>query len=145
MINLFKESDLFFNDFLERNKILLDYNFDKIFELYNDDQQDSYGQYDIYFNIFKNFNYLKNKIYIIYYILVLYLVNDEVIKNYCRYVIAIFSRYNFINYNITKNIILKNRNEILIFFDKLMNNKTDNDKTIISKFFLFILCFQTYF
>ncbi len=151
MTTIFKDSNLFFNNFLDRYNILLDYNYDKILSIYEnineiDDININYGDYKIYFDVFTNFFFLKSKIYIVYYIIILYLINENLLKNFSRYIISIFSRFDYIENNLKIIDITKmKKNNLLILIKNILNNDTDNDKDIITKFFLFILCFQTYF
>ena len=72
---IYKDSSLFFYDFIERNDILLDYNYDKILNFYNleNNEKIDYGIYRLYFNIFENYIEMKSKIYIFYYILSFFL------------------------------------------------------------------------
>ncbi len=143
-MTLFKDSSIFFNNFLDRYNIILDHNCDKIIELYNKDTL-NYGIYKIYFDVFENYIFLKSKIYIMYYILILYLLNETLIRKFCRYIISIFSKFNYIE-NKYKNLQIYNltKNEILILLKEILCNNIDN-KLLITKFFLFILCFQSYF
>lgn len=155
------DSSIFFYNFVERNNIVLDYNYDKIVYLYNNKESNiNYGDYVLYFDIFINFNEIKEKVYILYYILILFLINDEHLKNFCRYIISIYSRFSLIDNNLdkykfkdmTKEELLKLLYTIVNFHDVIIPNKITNKinkKTNcdvnITKFFIFILCFQSYF
>jgi hypothetical protein len=151
MTTIFKDSSLFFHNFLDRYNILLDNNYDKIIDLYQNINEIEniniiYGDYKIYFDVFTNFYFLKNKIYIVYYILILYLINDDLLKKFSRYIISIFSRFNYINNDLkTIEITKMKKDNLLILLKNILNNNSDSNKDIITKFFLFILCFQTYF
>jgi hypothetical protein len=147
---IFKDSSLFFHNFLERNNLLLDYNYDKILLLYNNDIDNNYGEYKEYFEIFDKYKILKKKIYILYYILILFLINEELLRNFCRYVISIYSRFNYLDdnkccdYGLLINDMKKK--DLLNILNKILNSENNgNNKLFIAKFFILLLSFQTYF
>jgi hypothetical protein len=123
-------SDLFFHNFLERNNLLLDYNYEKILLLYNNESLNSlsdYGEYKDYFEIFSNYKILKKKIYILYYILILFLINEELLRNFCRYVISIYSRFNYLKDNkcCEFGLLINNMNksDLLNMLNKILNSE----------------------
>lgn len=158
----FKDSSLFFHNFLERNDILLDFNYEKILNIYNNDDLDECEEYTLYFNIFNQYLDLKEKIYIFYYILILFLIDEAYLQNFCRYIISIFSRLQYVNTDIQFYLIKKmNKPELLQLLNQILNDNNTSEKSLVpyenkenmlfgdylkmSKFFIFITCFQNYF
>jgi hypothetical protein len=167
--HIFKDSNFFFYDFLERNDILLDHNYDKILALYNTNisteyNSDSYCEYSFYFNIFRNYDKMKEKIYIFYYIVILFLIDVAHLKNFVRYIISIYNRLELINNDI-KNIHIQDMSklELLFVLDTIINNENSvkavnikpcnilsenvkiHENIKISKFYVLLICFQSYF
>ncbi len=164
--HIFKDSSFFFYNFLERNDIILDHNYDKILALYNTNicneyNSNSYYEYSLYFNIFRNYDKMKEKIYIFYYIVILFLIDITHLRNFVRYIISIYNRLQLINNDI-RNIDFKDMTklDLLLVLDTIINNQDkininpanilpENSKMHenikISKFYVLIICFQSYF
>jgi len=140
-MSIFTNSETIFLNIINKYDIILDDDYKNIKDYYyNNDYNNKYNNY---FNLFNNYYNLKNDINIIYYIILLFYIDKNLLINFIRFYTS--KLLNYEEFDIS--------NKKIITFDKLKNlNKIDLIsylKKIIDtnyKFFLFfILCFQIYF
>ena len=140
-MSIFTNSETIFLNIINKYDIILDENYKNIKDNYYNENFNN--QYKNYFKLFNKYYYLKNDINIIYYIILLYYIDERLLINFIRFYTS--KLLNYEEFDIS--------NKKIITFDKLKNlNKIDLIsylKKIIDtnyKFFLFfILCFQIYF
>lgn len=138
-MTLFINSDVFFYNFLNRYDIVLDDNYNKIKELYYSNKLDNNikseikTHYNVYFRLFNNYKTLNNKINFIYYIIILYYLDDNKLLNYIRFLncklnnFNLIKKENLINFSILREykkielikylkILIDYHTDILLFF-----------------------------
>lgn len=140
MSNLFKNSESIFLNIINKYDIILDDNYNNLKELYYLNNYNS--KYKSYFDLFNKYYYLKEDINLIYYIIILYYINNEQLLNYIRFFTSKLYNYNLLTDN-TKikqysKLINFNKIELIEYLETIINN---NEKT----FLFFILSFQYYF
>ena len=144
-MTLFMNSDVFFYNFLNRYDIVLDDNYNKIKEKYYYDKIDIINKnrtenrtenrtdYNIYFKLFDKYKHLSNNINFIYYIIILYYLDDNKLLNYIRFLncklnnFNLIKKENLINFSILREykkielikylkILIDYHTDILLFF-----------------------------
>tara|TARA_B110000259_G_scaffold187621_1_gene242544 strand:+ start:10344 stop:10766 length:423 start_codon:yes stop_codon:yes gene_type:complete len=140
-MSIFDNSENIFLNIINKYDIFLDDDYLKLKEKYNTRAYDT--EYNKYFNLFSKYYYLKNDINIIYYIVILFYIDRNLLTNFIRFYTS--KLLNYKEFNI--------KNDKIINYDNLINlNKIqliDYLKEIIdynyNNFLFFILCFQIYF
>tara|TARA_B100000900_G_scaffold410475_1_gene428355 strand:+ start:10099 stop:10521 length:423 start_codon:yes stop_codon:yes gene_type:complete len=140
-MSIFTNSEIIFLNIINKYDIILDDDYKNIKDYYYNKNYNN--KYNNYFDLFNNYYHLKNDINIIYYIILLFYIDEKLLINFIRFYTS--KLLNYEDFDIS--------NKKIITFDKLKNlNKMDLIsylKKIIDtnyKFFLFfILCFQIYF
>ena len=134
-------SETMFSNFINKNDIILDKDYDNLKNYYNYNFLDINKNdiYYSYFNLFQSYYYLKNDINLIYYIIIIYYFDKKNLLDFIRFFTA---KLNFSNLN--KNKIL-NFNKILkktkIELIEYLKENIDIDE---KNFLLFIYCIQNY-
>ena len=140
-MSVFIPSEILFSNFINKNDIILDKNYDNLKNYYNynflDINRDNV--YYSYFNLFQKYYYLKTDINLIYYIIIIYYFDKKNLLDFIRFFTA---KLNFSNLN--KNKIL-NFNKILNkskieLIEYLKKNIDIDEKNLL----LFIYCIQNY-
>jgi hypothetical protein len=140
-MSIFTNSEIIFLNIINKYDIILDDNYKNIKDYYY--YKNYNNKYNNYFDLFNNYYYLKNDINIIYYIILLFYIDEKLLINFIRFYTS--KLLNYEDFDIS--------NKKIITFDKLKKlnkiNLISYLKNIIDtnyKFFLFfILCFQIYF
>lgn len=140
-MSIFTNSETIFLNIINKYDIILDENYKNIKDNYYNENFNN--QYKNYFKLFNKYYYLKNDINIIYYIILLYYIDEKLLINFIRFYTS--KLLNYKDFNIS--------NKKIITFDRLKHlNKIDLItylKKIIDtnykSFLFFILCFQIYF
>jgi len=139
-MSIFVDSETIFLKIINKYDIILDDNYINLKENYiNKDFTD----YNEFFKLFSKYYYLNKDINIIYYIIILFYINKNLLKNFIRFYTSKLLNYDLFNI----------KNNKIINYDELINlNKKELInylKTIIdtnyNTFLFFILCFQIYF
>jgi|TARA_B110000259_G_C14032017_1_gene407165 hypothetical protein len=139
-LNLISSENMFSN-FINNNDIILDKHYDNLKNYY------SYKFLDIntndiyysYFNLFKNYYYLKKDINLIYYIIILYYLDRNNLLGFIRFFIVNINKSNLdcsqlLNYN---EIQYLSKIELIDYLKKIIELDYKN-------FILFIYCMQHY-
>ena len=140
-MSIFTNSEIIFLNFINKYDIILDDDYKNIKDYYYNKNYNN--KYNNYFDLFNNYYHLKNDINIIYYIILLFYIDEKLLINFIRFYTS--KLLNYEDFDIS--------NKKIITFDKLKKlnkiNLISYLKNIIDtnyKFFLFfILCFQIYF
>lgn len=140
-MSIFTNSEIIFLNIINKYDIILDDDYKNIKDYYYNKNYNN--KYNNYFDLFNNYYHLKNDINIIYYIILLFYIDEKLLINFIRFYTS--KLLNYEDFDIS--------NKKIITFDKLKKlnkiNLISYLKNIIDtnyKFFLFfILCFQIYF
>ena len=103
-MDIFQDSDIYFNNFINCNDIILDNDYKNIKEFYYKDNKklcSIYLSYSHYFSLFDKYYKFKENINIIYYIIILYYLDKTLLLNYIRFFnskIIKYSKIELINY-----------------------------------------------
>mgnify|MGYP001185349474 FL=1 len=143
MTNLFNNSETFFFKFINKYDIILDEHYNNIKDIYYFDKipKEKSISYKAYINLFSKYDYLKEDINFIYYIVILYYTNRSQLLNFIRFFCSKLNNYNLINKNKIHNYdkLLKfNKVELVKYINKIINN---NEEVLL----FFIICIQLYF
>jgi len=140
-MSLFIPSEILFSNFINKNDIILDKNYDNLKNYYNYNFLDinKKNEYHSYFNLFKNYYYLKNDINLIYYIIIIYYFDKKNLLDFIRFYTA---NLNISNLNLSKilnfnKILNKSKIELIDYLKKNIDVNENN-------FLLFIFCIQNY-
>jgi len=140
-MNVLIQSDILFSNFVNKNNIILDNDYENIKNYYKYNFLDikNNNTYYIYFNLFKKYYYLKNDINLIYYIIIIYYFEKKNLLDFIRYYTSKINFYEFNSNNILEycKIINKSKLELINYLKK----NIDIDK---KNFYLFIYCIQNY-
>lgn len=140
MSTIYQNSENVFLKIIDKYDIILNDDYIEIKEIYYNNINKN-NNFIYYFDLFENYNNLKNDINIIYYIVILYYIEKNLLKNFIRFFTSKLLNYNFstqlkiINYN---ELTKLNKNELIKYLKELI----DKDKKV---FYFFILTFQIYF
>lgn len=145
-MSIFVDSENIFLNIINKYDIILDDNYINMKENYvNNGLKDykPYKYYNEYFKLFSKYYYLNKDINIIYYIIILFYINKNLLTNFIRFYTSKLLSYDL--FNIKNNKII-NYNKLINLNKKELINYL---KTIIdinyNTFIFFILCFQIYF
>ena len=138
-MDILQDSNNYFNNFINNNEIILDKHFEKIKYAYKNLEENN-KEYFSYFNIFEKYYKYKNDVNIIYYILIIYYIEEELLLNFIR-----FYNSKIIKYKLLPNNKIKPYNEITkynkIELLKYLKNIIDYD---IKLFYFLIYTMQYY-
>lgn len=143
MTNIFNNSETFFFNFINNYDIILDENYNNIKDLYYQDSNvlKINTVYRLYISIFKKYDYLKNDINFIYYIIILYYTEQNKLLSFIRFYTSKLNNYGLISssqiYNY-KKLLGFNKNKLIQYLNKLINT---NEEILL----FFIICIQLYF
>jgi|TARA_B110000259_G_C14016023_1_gene401339 hypothetical protein len=139
-MSIFINSETIFLNIINKYDIILDENYINIKEKYIGG---NYNEYNEYFKLFNKYYYLKNDINMVYYIVILFYINEKLLINFIRFYTSKLLNYEILN--IKSNQILNycdlknlNKNELLCYLTRIID-------TNYKVFLFFILCFQIYF
>lgn len=140
-MSIFTNSETIFLNIINKYDIILDENYKNIKDNYYNENFNN--QYKNYFKLFNKYYYLKNDINIIYYIILLYYIDEKLLINFIRFYTSKLLNYKDFNISNKKIITfdtLKNLNKIdlITYLKKIID-------TNYKSFLFFILCFQIYF
>tara|TARA_Y100001970_G_scaffold87959_1_gene111024 strand:- start:11020 stop:11445 length:426 start_codon:yes stop_codon:yes gene_type:complete len=134
-------SETMFSNFINKNDIILDKDYDNLKNYYNYNFLDINKNdiYYSYFNLFQKYYYLKTDINLIYYIIIIYYFDKKNLLDFIRFFTA---KLNFSNLN-KKKILNFNKilNKSKIDLIKYLKENIDIDE---KNFLLFIYCIQNY-
>tara|TARA_B100000029_G_scaffold3134_1_gene3900 strand:+ start:55 stop:480 length:426 start_codon:yes stop_codon:yes gene_type:complete len=140
-MSVFIPSETLFSNFINKNDIILDKNYDNLKNYYNYNFLDinKTDIYYSYFNLFQKYYYLKTDINLIYYIIIIYYFDKKNLLDFIRFFTA---KLNFSNLN-KKKILNFNKilNKSKIDLIKYLKENIDIDE---KNFLLFIYCIQNY-
>lgn len=143
MTNIFNNSETFFFNFINNYDIILDENYNNIKDLYYQDSNvlKINTVYRLYISIFKKYDYLKNDINFIYYIIILYYTEQNKLLSFIRFYTSKLNNYGLISssqiYNY-KKLLGFNKGKLIQYLNKLINT---NEEILL----FFIICIQLYF
>jgi len=143
MTNIFNNSETFFFKFINNYDIILDENYNNIKDLYYQDSNvlKTNTAYKSYISIFKKYDYLKNDINFIYYIIILYYTEQNKLLSFIRFYTSKLNNYGLISssqiYNYRK-LLGFNKGKLIQYLNKLINT---NEEILL----FFIICIQLYF
>ena len=143
MTKIFNNSETFFFKFINNYDIILDENYNNIKDLYYQDSNvlKTNTAYKSYINIFKKYDYLKNDINFIYYIIILYYTEQNKLLSFIRFYTSKLNNYGLISssqiYNYRK-LLGFNKGKLIQYLNKLINT---NEEILL----FFIICIQLYF
>ena len=145
MASILSDSENIFLNIINKYDIILDDDYTNIKQIYNNTEHGVDNiKYQAYFNLFNNYYNLKNDINIIYYIIILFYINKNLLINFIRFFTSKLSNYKLFN-DFNKITIINYSDLIKLNKEELINYL----KTIIDKnydiFLFFILTFQLYF
>lgn len=140
-MSIFTNSETIFLNIINKYDIILDENYKNIKDNYYNENFNN--QYKNYFKLFNKYYYLKNDINIIYYIILLFYIDEKLLINFIRFYTSKLLNYKDFNISNKKIITfdtLKNLNKIdlITYLKKIID-------TNYKSFLFFILCFQIYF
>ena len=138
-MDILQDSNNYFNNFINNNEIILDKHFEKIKYAYKNLEENN-KEYFSYFNIFEKYYKYKNDVNIIYYILIIYYIEEELLLNFTRFYNSKIIKHKLLPYNKIKpyNEIYKySKFELL----KYLKNIIDYD---IKLFYFLIYTMQYY-
>ena len=139
--SVLQPSELIFTNFINNNNIMLDNDYETIKNYYNynflDIKKDN--KYFPYFNLFKKYYSFKNKINLIYYIIIIYYFDKNNLLNFIRFYTSKIYFYKFNTKHILKYNTIRNRskNELISYLKKNIDVDYKN-------FLFFIYCIQNY-
>lgn len=156
----FIPSEIMFSNFINKYDIILDENYNFLKNNYNvlshpvlhepaldinkkgkdNDKDNSKDNFFMYFSLFNKYNYLKNEINMIYYIIVLYYFDIKNLLDFIRfYTVKLNSSKNLNNTKILNFSKIKEKTKI-----ELIGYLKDNIDIDYNNFILFIYCIQNY-
>jgi len=138
----FIPSEIMFSNFINKNDIILDENYDNLKNYYNYNFLDinKNNTYYMYFYLFDKYYYLKNDINLIYYIIVLFYFEKKNLLDFIRFYTAKLNSENCLN-----NIKIMDFNKISNKSkDDLIYYLKENIDIDYKNFILFIYCIQKY-
>ena len=139
-MDILQNSNNYFNNFVNKNEIILDEHFENIKYNYKLLEESNNKDYFPYFNVFEKYYKYKNDVNIIYYILIIYYIEEELLLNFIR-----FYNSKIIKYKLLPNNKIKPYNEITkynkIELLKYLKNIIDYD---IKLFYFLIYTMQYY-
>ena len=156
----FIPSEIMFSNFINKYDIILDENYNFLKNNYNvlshqvlheptldinkkdkdNDKDNSKDNFFMYFSLFNKYNYLKNEINMIYYIIVLYYFDIKNLLDFIRfYTVKLNSSKNLNNTKILNFSKIKEKTKI-----ELIGYLKDNIDIDYKNFILFIYCIQNY-
>ena len=140
-MSLFIPSEIMFSNFINKNDIILDKNYDNLKNYYNYNflDIDKKDVYYTYFNLFQKYYYLKSDINLIYYIIIIFYFDK---KNFLDFIRFFTAKLNYANLN-KKKILnfnkISNKSKIELI-EYLKENIDVDEKNLL----LFIYCIQNY-
>lgn len=140
-MSLFIPSEIMFSNFINKNDIILDKNYDNLKNYYNYNflDIDKKDVYYTYFNLFQKYYYLKSDINLIYYIIIIFYFDK---KNFLDFIRFFTAKLNYSNLN-KKKILnfnkISNKSKIELI-EYLKENIDVDEKNLL----LFIYCIQNY-
>lgn len=139
-MDILQDSNNYFNNFVNKNEIILDQHFENIKYNYKILKELGNKDYLPYFNVFEKYYKYKNDVNIIYYILIIYYIEKELLLNFIRFYNSKIIKYKLLPSNKIKpyNEITKyNKIELL----KYLKNIIDYD---VKLFYFLIYTMQYY-
>ena len=127
-MDIFQDSDIYFNNFISNNDIILDNDYKNIKEYYYNNKKlcSIYLSYSHYFKLFDKYYKFKDNINIIYYIIILYYVDKNLLLNYIRFFNSKIIKYNLLSkehIESYKNLIKYSKIELINYLKKIIENK----------------------
>ena len=138
---VFEDSEIFFLNFITKYDIILDDNYNKIKNIFYDSNYDIKNEFHPYIDLFSKYIHLHNDINFIYYIIILYYTDNNILLSFIRFYTSKLNNFKLIKvYKIKKYNELINLNKISLinYLRDLIN--FDEDTVLF-----FIICIQSYF
>lgn len=123
-MDILQDSNNYFNNFVNKNEIILDQHFENIKYNYKILEESDNKDYFPYFNVFEKYYKYKNDVNIIYYILIIYYIEKELLLNFIRFYNSKIIKYKLLPSNKIKpyNEISKyNKIELLKYLKNIIN------------------------
>ena len=126
-MDIFQDSDIYFNNFINCNDIILDNDYKNIKEFYYKNNKklcSIYLSYSHYFSLFDKYYKFKENINIIYYIIILYYLDKTLLLNYIRFFNSKIIKYNLLSKEYIepyKNLIKYSKIELINYLKKIID------------------------
>ena len=139
-MDMLQDSDIYFNNFVNCNDIILDKDYENIKLYYKNLENLNNNIYFSYFNLFEKYYKYKNDINIIYYIIILFYLDQNLLLNFTRFYNSKIIKHNLISTKYIKSYkVLYNYNKIELI--NYLKNIIDND----DKLFYFLIYTMQYY
>jgi hypothetical protein len=139
-MTLLINSETFFLNFINSYDIILDSNYNIIKDIYNNVNKNNKHTYEPYLNLFNKYDTFKSDINFIYYIIILYYMDDKLLLNYIRFYSSKLNNFKLIKFDKLINyceLNNYNKSELIEYLKNLIDNNSDN-------LLFFIITFQNY-